>query len=522
MSSPAGCSWGVPDETKIKAFADILVKTDDERVRTVLLKISACESYSVNTKALSSSSAPELQATLMFLRGSEDDTIPGEILELLKTGLVHHVLLEVNKLLPYKCNSCANNVENQILEKHVVQCRGCGIGACVHCFPAEIVGWSFMCNPCGTNVDSKRKTPLYFLTSKGRKKSARENALPVEEVSNEEIVTMDDLDEQDETDYIPLGQGTPRFQSTQAGASATAVSESNDFFLDTTSQDVTTVVGSGDTITEASLESSSGSAETVGETNDDFILPPKRAKAAAKLKQKQATKEKDAQSVTANVSGSAICRFFLKGCCKFGFFGKGKLTQGKCPFIHPKTCKRFMDNGTEQGGCSRGKSCSYAHPKMCPQSLASRTCPNIKDGLRCTAGYHVRGTRYSATKPLGDNNISSGKPSKEAHSASSRSRRENNSSSYVPPVSSFPPVVSVKPAKNVKSLGDQQAVLTSVFHEIIRAEVVKLLQTGSLWPQPTNQSCGPVVPSSTTRGPDTTTPIGNLGALLSLLGAQQH
>jgi hypothetical protein len=266
-----------------------------------------------------------------------------------------------------------------------------------------------------------------------------------------------------------------------------------------------------------------GSKEVSEDLGDDFIQPPKRVKAAL-LKKKQSNSKKETMNPSTEDSEASPCRFFLKGCCKFGFYGKGKPNQGKCPFNHPKSCKKFMDNGTGQGGCSKGKSCSTVHPKMCHQSLATRTCSNIKDGARCTAGYHVRGTKFASSKPLGENNTTRGKPNPEvpSHKGPKGGNRRDNTSSPVSSTPSFSTVLSAKPLNNVMSLGDQQASMSSVFSEIIRAEVVKLLQTGILWPQQINQSCGPAIPPVTPRGRDTTTTMGNLGALLSILGAQQQ
>jgi hypothetical protein len=524
-------SRGLPDATVMAALANLIVSASDVRVRSVLLRFKSCETYEVNSKAVSSSKKPELQATLMFLRGIEGDNINSEIPELLQPGLVHCVILEVMKLLPYQCTSCTNEVVNLRLELPSVHCRGCGIGACSDCFSTAVMGWTFLCHPCGSTVDKKRKTPVHMMNSRGRKKSSattlttlKENAVPEpqdEEVTIEDVEDDEESsrDTQDETDYLPPGQGSPPLQSTQASASTLAVRE-----FPVLSLDMSRIQ---DTLASASSQPIAGfgddNEEVSGDLSDDFILPPKRVKAVL-LKQKQATKLKEVVITNAEDIEATTCRFFMKGCCKFGFYGKGKADQGKCPYKHPKTCKRFMDNGTGQGGCSKGKTCTTVHPKMCHQSLATRTCTNIKDGARCSGGYHVRGTKYSPNKPLGGHNASNVKASQEVNGESRGNRRDTtpSSSSFVLPNSSFPPVISAKPLNSSKSLGEQQAALQSVFHEIIRIEVVKLLQTGSLWPQPVSQSCGPVVPPVASRGLDTTTTMGNLGALLSLMGAQHQ
>jgi hypothetical protein len=219
-SSVAVGSRGLLAEIVMEALAKLIVSTSDEKIRNVLLKIKAGETYAANSKAVSCSTVPDLQATLMFLRGIEGDTITSEVLELLQAGLVYCVLLEVSNLLPYKCTSCSNAVENQRLLKPVVKCWGCGIGACSECFSSSETDWSFLCPPCGNSLDLKRMIPVHLKNSKGRKKSSttplitpRENAFP----ETVEEVTIEDLEEnprdsskgagdsQDESNFLPLG-----------------------------------------------------------------------------------------------------------------------------------------------------------------------------------------------------------------------------------------------------------------------------------------------------------------------------
>jgi predicted RNA-binding Zn-ribbon protein involved in translation (DUF1610 family) len=539
--SSTGCdgSRGVSDKSVKEAFASLLVSAPDEGIRSVLLKIKSCDSHEANSRAVISAKVHELRATLVFLRGIEGDVSTSvEISDLLQAGLAHCIVLEVANLLPYQCSSCANPVNNLRLEKPSVTCRGCGVGACSMCFSKAELGWTFMCPPCGFTFDKTRKIPDHLMKSRSRKKSSasqssaaqlvksREN-VPTDTVEEVTIEDVEDTDEDtneytielseaigDSQDSIPLGQGSPPLTSTQAGASAISLSVFPNLSLDLTSLDKTAeaVVGVGAESTEAA-----------GVSVSDFIEPPKRVKAGLK-KLNKANKSQAESSSTSEDPDLASCRFFLKGNCKYGFFGKGKAGQGKCPYKHPKSCRKLMDNGNGLGGCSKGKACEFAHPKMCHQSMTNRSCPNIKDGARCLSGYHVRGTKFTIAKPLGVNNSTRGKPIPEekSHKGSKGGERRDSTLSPVPSTPSFASVTSAKPLNNGTSLGDQQAAMSSVFSEIVRAEVVKLLRTGTLWPQNINQSCGPVVPPATLRGPDTTTPMGNLGALLSLLGVQQQ
>jgi hypothetical protein len=205
MASTTVASKGVLAKLTMETLAKITVSSTDVRVRDVLLRIRSSVSFESNAKAVSSSKVSDLQSTLMFLRGDDSDIIPSEIQELLQPGLVHCVLLEVYNLLPYQCGSCANAVENQRLEKPLVNCRGCGIGACSDCFSTEEAGWTFICPPCGIFLDNKKKIPVHLIkNSRGRKKSAATTLITSREKdvqeSVEEEVTCEDVEDVEDVD----------------------------------------------------------------------------------------------------------------------------------------------------------------------------------------------------------------------------------------------------------------------------------------------------------------------------------
>ena len=91
-----------------------------------------------------------------------------------------------------------------------------------------------------------------------------------------------------------------------------------------------------------------------------------------------------------------ICKFYLKGSCKHGLLGK-KTIDGKnrCNFKHPKTCMKWLNNGNNKEhpkGCLEGKNCEYYHPRLCRDSLKTRTCQDISDREKCKRGYHLKNT----------------------------------------------------------------------------------------------------------------------------------
>ena len=81
-----------------------------------------------------------------------------------------------------------------------------------------------------------------------------------------------------------------------------------------------------------------------------------------------------------------ICPYLRKGYCHFSLSGR-KPYKGttQCPFKHPLTCPKLLNNGNKgKYGCD-GSQCGKFHPKMCPESL------NLKECQRdCKKGFHVR------------------------------------------------------------------------------------------------------------------------------------
>ena len=89
-----------------------------------------------------------------------------------------------------------------------------------------------------------------------------------------------------------------------------------------------------------------------------------------------------------------LCRHYVRGTCKHGMLGRNpKDGVQTCKFYHAKTCMKWVNNGASKShpkGCSDSSSCGEFHPLICKESLHSRTCANIKDGVRCNKGYHLK------------------------------------------------------------------------------------------------------------------------------------
>ena len=70
-----------------------------------------------------------------------------------------------------------------------------------------------------------------------------------------------------------------------------------------------------------------------------------------------------------------VCPKLRNSKCEFGFRGE------KCPYEHPKVCKKFLKNGKFEWGCHEEK-CPKLHIRLCKSSYRYRTCFNEKCSCR--------------------------------------------------------------------------------------------------------------------------------------------
>lgn len=64
----------------------------DKCIRSILLKEKQNADYLTNAKSLAMATVSDLQATLMYAMGIEGDTVPGDVADLNKDGLVNTIL----------------------------------------------------------------------------------------------------------------------------------------------------------------------------------------------------------------------------------------------------------------------------------------------------------------------------------------------------------------------------------------------------------------------------------------------
>ena len=78
-----------------------------------------------------------------------------------------------------------------------------------------------------------------------------------------------------------------------------------------------------------------------------------------------------------------ICKFYIRGKCKFGSTGT---RGGTCRFEHPEPCKPFSQHGATSRGCQNDR-CPLWHPPLCRRSTNYRKC--FRQDCHF---WHLRGT----------------------------------------------------------------------------------------------------------------------------------
>jgi hypothetical protein len=438
---------GLSDEDLVIAVASLALSPKEQSVKSVLLKVKAQATYEENVKALGTCDAKSLSDTLDFL---DKSAATGKI-SLLKDGKIFLVLRNIVRMMPYKCGVCTQTVKNA--DSPAVCCKGCGTGACSNCFDEPpAAGFIFLCPPCSGVLDARFKLPDAF-RSRSKKKGLSISQEP----------SQDQEQSQSQSQTLSQILASPTLEETP---------DESESVLE-------------DEVAEVEEISPVVSGDDVAEDGDKVFSEPsgrlrKKAKAAAKADAK-----------------SDVCKHFLQGNCKHGFFGRvPKDGKDKCPFDHPKTCKKLLDNGTGVGGCSKGKKCLLAHPRMCASSVATRTCIKLSGGGRCFQGYHVRGTKASLIA----------KPALEVAAAAA----------VAVPTASQPQHPLIQQQSDVGS------TIRSVFGETIREIFLEMIRDTRAHP-PWRQEVAQVVPAAQLP-PVTSKPQQQEGLqlLLSLLGTGQR
>lgn len=415
---------GLEEDLLNKHFAEMIAKCGDVTIKAVLLKVRVKATFEVNVTALKAVDGKHLAAALEFLAGVTEHAKDSG--DLVKDGLVFALLVEIARRLPYKCSTCLHEVLNLHETPVKTVCKMCGIGACQDCHSnstGETTGsaWSFLCPPCEITTVGLKAIPNKFFKVKFRKISLADNPSndTVPPHDETEVRSDDDSESDDEDDKLQAGQA-----SGSPSLNAFPVSQPS---------------GTSLVIPEVTPEVAEGDGDKFQEPN-------------ARLKKKRKTMKRASAAEAANIQHSqpkVPCRFYLAGGCRYGFLGKTPKDGVKeCPHPHPDICRNYLNNGNMAGGCRKGTNCDSKHPKMCPESLRTRTCSKIKGGSRCPQGYHLRGTK-SVSKPA--------------------ERKPGASQPAKPPTKVNPP------AKSSQTTEETRTQLASFLGDLIRVELKALL-----------------------------------------------
>lgn len=134
----------------------------------------------------------------------------------------------------------------------------------------------------------------------------------------------------------------------------------------------------------------------------------------------------------------SVCRYYMKGICKFGRSGKN------CPFNHPDQridlCEMFIKDGNGEHGCKQGRRCKYVHPQICTGSWQKREClkthcnlPHLKGTVRTNTNIRSQRPSYEPTHTPGrDNSRPSSYPPTNPTKPQYSTALENNSAPAKP------------------------------------------------------------------------------------------
>ena len=467
-----------------EVLSEIATEATDPVVRSVLIRIRTEVSVLDNVKVLNTQfKKRELQQVLSFLRGYEGSIVHSEVEMFLLEGLGHEILRTVSNLLAHKCDQCEEEVVSSLKATPHTKCTGCGIGACTNCYLGGSQQRHYLCAHCAEELVESWSFPDHMLKSSVRKQTAKDLG-----------ATPEILEDQSQSQAqsgtpasLPCAQGSWDSPVTQEPSQSSSLDQSLQLSLGLEEWPVVewgslggprlvtqvTVHGGPEEQERPAVERGSlGGPRLVAEASpaggdgdgEGFQVPIKRARSDAAKAAKAAK-----VAVATPATQEKVCPHYSRGTCKFGLKGTNpKDGVTKCPLSHPTPCQKLLDHGTaktSKQGCSKGKSCTLYHPRMCQGSIASRSCSKVFVRGRCPDGYHVRGTK----KPKDTIAAGSGDPT--AGGSQLPAGGQPGPTVWSPTPASAP----------VHSDQAQEAALQAFFCELIRKEMFKLL-TGSQSP----------------------------------------
>ena len=407
-----------------------LAKGDGD-IEETIFKVKMSQTWDQSFKSLNDQSRDKLAKTFAWLRN--EDTNHEDIAKLTKDGLRVMVLHRLQELMPELCQTCHNNNFYDRTDQPMVCCVRCNKGACKECYPSNPgAGRSFfyLCVTCekfvSTNVGDKALTANHLLkkpkVAKKKKETVQETNM--DEATPDETTTDEissscpftaDVDEETESDKNnnnpdvsvslfpppapPRQETEPELEQEQLTLEKPIKCPECDYKSSNKKEMESHIKKEhGDAILSyykcPKCRYQSTDREEVRKHQEE-----KHEHAAANVTvnvededgfEKQASrgfkKTDEVKKTKPDEIKDKVCPYLKKGHCKYSLSGR-KPYDGvaQCPFFHPKTCPKLLNNGNKgKYGCD-GSKCGMVHPKMCPVSLKFEKC--VQD---CTKGYHVR------------------------------------------------------------------------------------------------------------------------------------
>ena len=298
---------------------------NDEEVKAALFKVKMGVVWETNYKALQGVNRQVMAKTYAYLKDTkvDDDAITKLNVAGLRIMLLHRLL----ELMPELCRTCNKTSFFERTQVPMVRCSRCNKGACGECYPSDISQCKsihYLCHGC-TKIVTESVGEKALDPKLHLLKKVKVTEPKGDDEADESCVFLRDVEDEDEHDKEEA--------TTQKMQEEVNNDEKND--------------------------------EKTSDCEEGFQFQGRRGYLAGKDK---------------------ICPYLRKGYCNFSLSGRKPFRGATlCPFKHPLTCPKLLNNGNKgRYGCD-GSECGKFHPKMCPESLNLKQCH--KD---CKKGFHVR------------------------------------------------------------------------------------------------------------------------------------
>ena len=125
------------------------------------MKIKISENYDWNVKTLTETDVKDLHETLDQISG------PGSSTGLIKDGVIFQILVNICKILPFKCNKCDKTVCPKDLQNQPNSCLSCNGSVCPDCSRGCKIS---VCDPCSEIFRQRLGIPVEYYKLSHQKK----------------------------------------------------------------------------------------------------------------------------------------------------------------------------------------------------------------------------------------------------------------------------------------------------------------------------------------------------------------